>query len=406
MRTDTLRRLCTTTAAIALLAVASSPGHAKEDVADLIDGARVALREGDVERAARQAGRAAARAQDEDSLEAQSDVHELLDDLLADASLPRPASDGETTDRRGGLQYVLGLCLEELDGGVAGAFVAPSALARGLLYTATISGDSTGVAAAAEVAADFAKARDTGLAADVLADYAAGALLVSRGEFAAATDPLGAAFQSAGEHGWSDLRFHAGMELVVARLSAGDEEAATAAMKTVSEHIVPGIPNSVRNAAIRFRTTRLADAPESVRQPLSDAIEALGGASVGASGGAGGAGGLAGGGLAEVGKLLPKLRRKKPLAEVERVEEGFEIRFGWDLRDAVPQPLQDGYKYASKGGLALGFAGHGVALVMVDPTGKNGMPGESSELPLDAPLYLLAPGETWSVDKAGVVRIK
>ena len=94
----------------------------------------------------------------------------------------------------------------------------------------------------------------------------------------------------------------------------------------------------------------------------------------------------------------------KPLLTVRR-GDGFEIvpRFPGAAKDE--RKVDTGVKHWDGGGITLSFCGTGVALTMVDLTGRNGQPGESSQQQPWQLFYLLAPGETWGVTKKGIVSV-
>ena len=62
-------------------------------------------------------------------------------------------------------------------------------------------------------------------------------------------------------------------------------------------------------------------------------------------------------------------------------------------------------RYVQKSGVTLAFHGAQVCLRMVDLVGLDGAPGDGAGCDPARAFYLVAPNETWSVSKDGVVSI-
>jgi hypothetical protein len=75
---------------------------------------------------------------------------------------------------------------------------------------------------------------------------------------------------------------------------------------------------------------------------------------------------------------------------------------------AQRRPAENGFRNVVDGGLQWSVSGrsHTVSVIMMDPTGKNGAHGESSEPPNARPRWHLADGETIHLLGDGTIQIK
>jgi hypothetical protein len=103
---------------------------------------------------------------------------------------------------------------------------------------------------------------------------------------------------------------------------------------------------------------------------------------------------------------LDTISSRAALAKVERTEDGSRVSVFWDRKLQHVQPVAPRVTYFDHGGMTLAFCRHAVALVMLDREGRRGQPGERTHPSPATPFYLLARGETWSVNGKGVVTIK
>lgn len=291
----------------------------------------------------------------------------------------------------------------KLDAGRSGAFVSAHIIARNLLLDATRTGDSTYVADAAMVIGVHAKKKNISKCATAMKHYA-DALTAENAE--AATAAMGKALYIMRSEGWTYLTMHAAVEFAA---RTRDGKKAAAAIEKVADLFPPDADPSLRSVFRGLVEKRLADAPKEVSDACAHVMAPhQGGMSASAAGGKGGKGGAGGaGGLAKVGDALPRYSSRKPLVTIKRTPDGFEMREGFDKSYRHTQKRKHGIKYHNDGGVTIGFWGNAVALKMLDPSGLNGPPGESSAAPRAyLAYYFLARKETWGFTKTGVVVIK
>lgn len=270
-----------------------------------------------------------------------------------------------------------------------GAYLSAHLVALEVLRAAIREGDDRHVEEAAKLLG--AARKDAGACAAALSDLAKG-LVAARAE-AAADAPLRAAFEAALKNGWLDLATYAGTELACSEKKTGREgdtlKRLDAALTAAGDRSLLQLRNELARRRIPESTIELPPG------------------GVAAAGGAGGAG-APGGGPAQspVGAAWKKLAAGKPLVTVKRVDKGFEIVPRFEGAAKGEKATGTGVRHWNGGGITLSFCGPGVKLTMVDLTGRNGQPGESSQAQPWQLFYLLAPGETWSVAKGGVVSVK
>jgi hypothetical protein len=92
---------------------------------------------------------------------------------------------------------------------------------------------------------------------------------------------------------------------------------------------------------------------------------------------------------------------------VKRSPRQWEAGSAWQ-KEPLRQPFDAGFRNLDDGnGLCWVVSGrsHTVTVVMIDRTGRNGSPGESSEPPVARPRWHLAEGETIQLLPDGTVLI-
>jgi hypothetical protein len=95
----------------------------------------------------------------------------------------------------------------------------------------------------------------------------------------------------------------------------------------------------------------------------------------------------------------------KPLASVARTAKGFEFRVEWDPAFRASRAREPGVGYLDEGGLAVALSNWSVGLALVDLVGNRaGPPGQPVPAPGQA-FYRLAPEETWTLTKDGLVQV-
>ena len=275
--------------------------------------------------------------------------------------------------------------MKSLDPKRNGAYLSANLLALELVRFSIRNNDDRHLADAAAVLAKHA--RGSGSFGSSLAHLAEGVAAARRGE-KDAVRPLKDVFEWALLNGWLELAIQAGTEIACEEKKAGRDRDTLArldkALKENGDRALLQLRRALAEARIPERTIELDPG------------------SVSAKGGRGGKGGATESAVGAAWKTFPD---SKPLLTVERGESGFEIKPRFAGTPKAQQALGSGVRYWDGGGITLSFHGPGVALAMVDLTGRRGQPGESSQPQPWQFFYLLADGETWSVTKEGVVSI-
>lgn len=306
------------------------------------------------------------------------------DDVVAEESAWRALRDIALSgdEYRGACAEVMKL----LDPKRNGAYVSAHLLALELVRISIRRGDDLHLAEAATILATPRK--DGGACAPVLKDLAAGVVAARRGE--AADARLRAAFDVALKNGWLNLATYAGTELACAERKAGRESDAL-------ERLDGALRESGDRALLQLRRALAEDR-------IPERTIELGSGSVSAKGGKGGRGGSAT--QSPVGAAWGTLRNGKAVLTVKRGARDFEIEPRFPGAPKGKQAPGPGVQHWDGGGITLSFYDHGVALAMVDLTGRRGQPGDSSEPQSWPSYYPLAPGETWSLTREGTVSVR
>lgn len=270
-----------------------------------------------------------------------------------------------------------------------GAYLSAHLLAHELVRAAVREGDDRHVADASAVLS--APRKDAGSCNGALADLAAG-VLAARKEQEDAAAHLMAAFDAALKNGWLDLAMYAGIEIACVDKKVGR---ASDTLKRLDDALKASKDPFLLRERNRLASKRI---PEATFPVEDDGME-------GGAGGAGGAGGSAGRAAeSAVGAAWKKHPTTKGLLKVKRAGKGFEIEPQFAGAPKGTCGPKWGEHHWRSGGVTLSFYDAGVALRMVDPTGLDGIPGDGAPGEWSV-FYLLAPGETWSVTKKGVVSV-
>jgi len=273
-----------------------------------------------------------------------------------------------------------------LDSKRNGAYVSAHFLALEIVRMAIRNNDDLRLADALVVLTKPRK--EGGACATVLEDLLRGVVAARKGETNDAR--LRAAFEAALMYGWLNLATYAGTELACAEKKAGRES-------DTLDRLDEALRASGDRALLQLRRA-LAEARIPERS-----IE-LGPGGVSAKGGRGGRGGVKESPVGEAWEDFPK---SKALITVKRGAKEFEIEPRFRGAPKGKQEPGPGVRHWDGGGITLSFYGKGVALTMIDLTGRRGQPGESSEpQSWQISFYPLAPGETWSLTREGTVAIK
>lgn len=390
-----------------VLAAAPAIGAGDPATAALDDG-KVLANKKDFVKAAERFGDALAAIHSAGDIQAEEKAAHEIEDALAGASrttTPAPAGSKTSEPTRASVLATLAL---RLDANRCGAYVSAPVLAREVLCLATECGDLASAASVAKIAAAHAKRATSGRAGAVVAEYAQGASSAAAGKFAEGALLLDTAAADAAKAGWVDLATHAATEAAASWAKSGAEDKALASVKACGAAFGATPSHSKVNDWHQYATKRLADAPESVRKEADEfAKKNSGGSSVSASGGRGGRGGNGADAkpVSEIGKLLPKLGKGKPVVSVKRMPRGMLIQWATGGEPEQPRPFESAMRVADSGGVTVALFDQSVTLMMVDLEGTRGQPGESSQASDIRAYYLLAEGETWNVAKDGVVTI-
>lgn len=378
-----------------------------------LDDAKVLIREGKPLEAAGRFGDAAAAAHRSGDLGAEQDAAEALRSAMDGVATATPADAvAGTTGTKPTRASLLAAVLAKLDAKRAGAFVSAPCLARRLVLEATETGDRAFVRAARPALAANASQGKGGRAAAAFLKYADALLALDADEKGASKAPalLRETFDEAVERKWPELAVHAGSELALTSLTAGDTAGAAATLRTTLAALDTArdsVPLMRWRSWIRVRTK---DAPKDVLDALGlggDLAESGGAGGAGGAGGKGGKGGAGGRGAdgSPYGRWAARARKSEAVVRAKLGPSGFEMRLGWTDGAAGSQPIVQGCPHWNRDGVTLAFDGRAVCVRMLDPTGLAGQPGESSEASVWSALHLVAEGETWSLLRDGTVTV-
>jgi len=285
----------------------------------------------------------------------------------------------------------------------AGVCLSAHHLACELLFQCVRGGDERYLKEAAALCVKFANGKNRGMHAKAVKMLAEGLVLARAGKHDKSYPLLTKALDLCIRNGWNTTTAFVAIEMQATLKALARKREA---IKLTDKVIASIDRTSDRNAAQLYReawTTRLGDMPAEVDAQIRKLDGGPGAA--GAAGGAGGAGGSGGDGLSAVGRKLRKFSARKPLVSAQLVAAGFDVRHFFDGHKTT-HDLAKGVTHQADGGVTLSFWGVGVRLAMVDPTGRNGQPGEGSAPSRWEFFYRLSRDETWSFNKRGEVSIR
>jgi len=249
-----------------------------------------------------------------------------------------------------------------------GAFVTAPLLAERLLFACIEKGDEKHLDECVGVLRKHARGRHAGAHMKLVARLAEA---VEGGK----EDPA-AVCEAAAEQGLSELAGFAAIA-ALARPDLPEREAKVVAAQA-ADAILAAKDRGLAQEWRRAVTARLPD-HEAAAAAVARVFAGMPGG-VAAAGGAGGAGraGGAGGGPAQsaLGRAWRRFPKRKPLASVERGKQ-LVVRHGFEKYERS-YDIATGVKHVHHGGLTLKLNRTGVAPAMLDPTGRNGQPGDSS----------------------------
>ena len=382
---------------------ASTEPASARDSNDALAKAKQLMQDGEFDKAVEASGSVLARAQKKKDVLTQLEVLDVLGHEKISAKLHQDSERNK----------LMGLLLSKLDAKHASAVCPAGQVGHALLLLASRTGDWSHVKAAAAAAKKYASQK-TGQHAKVMATYGEALVAIADGKAAAAVEPLRKVVEAANQEGWGHTAVHAVTELAAAHLAGEDAPAAARAMELGKLALDKSKETYVVNAWKRLVAARLADAPENVLAPYTEAVAPEGGGrSVSAAGGRGGKGGAGGKGgrggqrsESPLGKAWKRLSKKKPFVTAERTETGFAVGQSFDQDYEGKQSFESGVKLLDNGGVTLAFFGRGVRVAMLDLTGLRGQPGDSSEPGPFEFFTPLAKGETWGIAKSGVISVR
>ncbi len=399
------RVLATTLVLLALCGVA--------DARKKRDPVNVACREGErlarakkYEEAAAHYGKAIAKVQKKGDVFAEQ---RLFDSLHKALERVRPVRGGRKGMGGRTVKAALLAFMAELDPKRGGAFVSAHALAAALLYDATREGDPCAGGPAEAVLAHVVARPKRGQHARAMHRYAQGLVALKQKKNDEASTALGEALAAMAAGQWLYDAMHVAVELAVLRRALGDDAGAVKALETVETLVPRKDPDlflgDVWSDLVR---RRLAKAPEAVLAPHERLRFWW---HPGTPGGRGGQGRSHPTGKDEsrLGAAWKRFSKRKALVTVVRDGYHFEVRYGFDksFKEGVsPGHFMRPYRKDRLDGVILWIWGWGVGLAGLDRTGLAGTPTEPWEPTPFQAVYMLATGETWSINKKGEVSIQ
>lgn len=392
--------------ALLLVALVALPAFGKESAAvgkanALLAEAETSCKAKEWEKAARSLAEEVTLAQQEKDLALEARGAEALEKLL-DALEDEPAPKGDTT-AVAGPREVLAIVMRVLDPARHGAYLSAHVLATELLLDAVEQGDAVHLDAAEAVLITFAATPKCGKAPAALLQLAKGVKAARAGDAKSAGTALEATLPLVKLGRWLRLTLAAELERMLVQLAAGDAAAVATTLQEAVGYLAPKQDVVLAHRWVKAARRRLAGASPEVRSALERAVEPyVREGEPGADGGRGGNGGNAES-VSALGRAWPKLPGDKPFATVKRGEAGHDIRAVHDKKLAGTHPYNSGQSTWDQDGLTFVFADGGVALRMLDMQGTASQPGGRAAPSPAWGWYLLAPGETYGVTKAGLV---
>jgi hypothetical protein len=389
-------------------AAACGPAHAKEpgksQVDDLLAKAERFLPD-EPEKAIELFGKAAAVAQTHKSLVLEQRAAEAIEALFQRTEPPPdPSPANVTRAARPKARTLLAIVMGTLDPKRNGAYVSAHTLAAEVLADAVALGDGAHVEECAAVLAAHASTPNSGAAAAALSQWAEGMLAVKKGIPARAEGLLEAAVRTFAANGWLAQATSAATELAALHLAAKDDVKAAAALSLAAACVGPTSDLIVVQEWIRVVKGRLLNASPAALEPFTRTTAPFVGR--GADGAAAGRVGEMKA-LTDLGKVWGALMPSKPVVSVTRDRDMFVVKPPYP-RKLPPEPLpfpRGERPWDDEGGLTLLFGGPAVALGQIDLAGGRGQPGEALAPSRVRAFYLLAPGETWTVQRDGAVLV-
>ncbi|RLC55809.1 MAG: hypothetical protein DRI30_06930, partial [Chloroflexi bacterium] len=291
-----------------------------------------------------------------------------------------------------------------------GAVVAPTVVARQILYAATEHGDTEHCGAAAAALREAAKNKGAGRAAAVLLQYADGLKLRASGDADQAAQQFDAAYVIAAEEFWGELAAHLGTERAGLRYDAKDMEGADKILEEVASLLGDEIDLRTAGAWTRAVAARLPDAPESTKRTLNSATrnpQPMRPSPVVSDGGFGRSKST------QLGRALKKGGKSKKLVTVRRTSDGLQVVSHFEPKSeqmVLPGPDE---QRVELDGLILTIRDNHVAVydVQAEREAAKGFAHVGSDMTRGGigsilrAEYLLGQDETWTLTKGAGVSI-
>lgn len=395
-------RIRTLVAAAVILAAGAA--DAAEGWKEKLAEARAHAKASEHLKAAGSYGDALAEAQKAGDLVAEQEVADAFFEFLERVPTPRGTATGSTTTVAGP-RDVKAAVMARLDPARCGAFVSAPCLAGELLVDAIRAGDGLYVAEAAAVLEPHGKGTGSGAGFKVLAILARGLKEAAAGEQKAAATLTEVRDASVRQH-WTDLALAAGVELAALPAKKGDAAKAKAAVVALAKLVSPKVDRRHLSWCSDALRERLKDLPAEVQKPFADAVgPILQKGEPGMAGGKGGAAVNSENPVSPLGLAHGRTEAGKPLASVARTDKGFEFRVAWDPTFRATRAREPGVGYLDVGGLAVALSNWSVGLAVVDLVGNRAGPADLHVPSPGQAFYRLAPEETWTLTKDGLVQV-
>ncbi len=407
-------------ALIALCAAAPQPALAGT-VPDLVEKADDLFADGALEDAATQLGKAAALAHKKNDVESERAVAATLDTLLREAKKTQRKGVQRTVSSSGDLTEIQRLLIvrvvEKIDAKRSAAFVSAPALARRLLLAASEHGDFEHVDTARKVLAVHAAQRGCGSAANTYLQYADGVIAQRDDKLDLAAKHLRAAYTDAADQGWLDLAGHAGTTLAWVQWSQDDQAGAEATLRAVAALFEGDVSGETARAWTRVVQAGLPEGATELAEIVNQATRELTPQASDPTGDSDSSGKSK---LTRLGKAYKKLGGKSPLTRVERGELAWQIAVLFKPKSKTTEQPRSGARRLNLGGLRLVLRDQHIAVERLELQNYDNFQGApmrrageqqpalrpAGHLTLCRADYPLARGETWTVTKAGTIRIE
>jgi hypothetical protein len=397
-------RIRTAVAAAAMLLAAGAARAGEDWKADLAE-AKAQAKASEHLKAAGLFGEALAAVQKAGDLVAEQEIADAFFEFLEKVPAPpRGTATGSATPVFGPRDAKAAV-MARLDPARSGAFVSAPCLAGELLLDAIRAGDGRFVAEAAAILEPHGKGAKSGAGLKVLAILARGMKEAAAGEEKAAAT-LAEVRDASVRQNWTDLALAAGVELAALPAKKGDAAKARAAVAALAKLVSVKVDRRHLAWCGDALRDRLRELPAEVQKPFADVVAPiLQKGEPGTEGGKSGAGVDSENPVSPFGNAHGRTEAGKPLATVARTDKGFELRVEWDPKFRATRARESGVGYLDEGGLTVALSNWSVGLALVDLVGNRAGPAGLHVPTPGQAFYRLAPEETWTLTKDGLVQV-